>query len=99
MSHEKYKHGSEDDLRQCCAYDRSSDRLNSIVCLDLLLKNFVAANPAKSIYGFTLNRKRAGHFSLCFLANKNATVQTWVCSFTNSSQSKPPLIRSFSPSV
>ena len=51
-------------------------QLNSL--LDLFLKNFVAANPAKSMYGFTLNRKRPGHFSLCFLANKNATVQTWV---------------------
>ncbi|CCM04612.1 uncharacterized protein FIBRA_06796 [Fibroporia radiculosa] len=45
--------------------------------LHLFLKNFVAANPAKSAYGFTLNRKRPGHFSLCFLANKNSTVQTW----------------------
>lgn len=46
--------------------------------LDLFLKNFVAANPAKSIYGFTLNRRKPGHFNLCFLANKNSTVQTWV---------------------
>ncbi|KAA1471105.1 transcription elongation factor Spt6 [Dentipellis sp. KUC8613] len=45
--------------------------------LHLFLKNFVAANPSKSAYGFTLNRKRPGHFNLCFLANKNATVQTW----------------------
>ncbi|KAF9246316.1 SH2 domain-containing protein [Melanogaster broomeanus] len=45
--------------------------------LHLSLKNFVAANPAKSIYGFALNRRRPGHFNLCFLANKNATVQTW----------------------
>ncbi|KAH7889357.1 SH2 domain-containing protein [Phlebopus sp. FC_14] len=45
--------------------------------LHLSLKNFVAANPAKSIYGFTLNRKRPGHFNLCFLASKNSTVQTW----------------------
>ncbi|KIJ69294.1 hypothetical protein HYDPIDRAFT_172723 [Hydnomerulius pinastri MD-312] len=45
--------------------------------LHLSLKNFVAANPAKSIYGFTLNRRRPGHFNLCFLANKNSTVQTW----------------------
>ncbi|KZT09507.1 transcription elongation factor SPT6 [Laetiporus sulphureus 93-53] len=58
MAHEKFKHGSEDDLH-------------------LYLKNFVAANPAKSAYGFALNRKRPGHFSLCFLANKNSTVQTW----------------------
>jgi len=58
MAHEKYKHGSEDELH-------------------LFLKNSLAANPAKSMYGFTLNRKRPGHFSLCFLANKNAAVQTW----------------------
>ncbi|KAI0798004.1 transcription elongation factor Spt6 [Abortiporus biennis] len=45
--------------------------------LHLFLKNFVAANPARSAYGFTLNRKRPGHFNLCFLANKNSTVQTW----------------------
>lgn len=58
MAHEKFKHGSEDELH-------------------LFLKNFVAANPAKSIYGFTLNRRKPGHFNLCFLANKNSTVQTW----------------------
>ncbi|KAF9483749.1 transcription elongation factor SPT6 [Pholiota conissans] len=58
MAHDKYKHGSEDELH-------------------LFLKNFLAANPAKSMYGFTLNRKRPGHFNLCFLANKNSNVQTW----------------------
>jgi len=58
MAHEKFKHGTEDDLH-------------------LFLKNFVAASPAKSMYGFTLNRKKPGHFCLCFLANKNSTVQTW----------------------
>ncbi|KAI0374913.1 transcription elongation factor Spt6 [Pilatotrama ljubarskyi] len=45
--------------------------------LHLFLRNFVAANPSKSAYGFTLNRKRPGHFNLCYLANKNSTVQTW----------------------
>ncbi|CAK5277668.1 unnamed protein product [Mycena citricolor] len=45
--------------------------------LHLYLKNALAANPGKSMYGFTLNRKRPGHFSLCFLANKNSVVQTW----------------------
>ncbi|KAJ6596967.1 transcription elongation factor SPT6 [Mycena vulgaris] len=45
--------------------------------LHLYLKNSLAANPGKSMYGFTLNRKRPGHFSLCFLANKNSVVQTW----------------------
>ena len=53
--------------------------LRLTIYIDLFLKNFVAANPAKSAYGFTLNRKRSGHFSLCFLANKNSTVQSWVC--------------------
>jgi transcription elongation factor SPT6 len=45
--------------------------------LHLFLKNYLAANPAKSMYGFTLNRKKPGHFNLCFLANKNSSVQTW----------------------
>ncbi|KIY43359.1 hypothetical protein FISHEDRAFT_53087 [Fistulina hepatica ATCC 64428] len=45
--------------------------------LHIFLKNQLMANPAKSMYGFTLNRKRPGHFNLCFLANKNAAVQTW----------------------
>ncbi|KAH9951462.1 transcription elongation factor Spt6 [Amylocystis lapponica] len=58
MAHEKFKHGTEDDLH-------------------LFLKNVVAANPARSAYGFTLNRKRPGHFNLCFLVNKGSTVQTW----------------------
>ncbi|KAJ7097816.1 transcription elongation factor SPT6 [Mycena belliarum] len=58
MAHDRFKHGTEEDLH-------------------LYLKNSLAANPAKSMYGFTLNRKRPGHFSLCFLANKNSLVQTW----------------------
>jgi len=52
--------------------------------IDLFLKNFLAANPAKSMYGFTLNRKKPGHFNLCFLANKNSIVQTWVRNGTTS---------------
>src|SRR5258708_14355733 len=51
---------------------------NLLHTVDLFLKKYVTANPAKSMYGFTLNRKRPGHFNLCFLANKNSTVQTWV---------------------
>jgi hypothetical protein len=46
--------------------------------VDHWLRQFVKANPSKSIYGFTLNRKRPGHFQLCFLANINAAIQTWV---------------------
>jgi transcription elongation factor SPT6 len=45
--------------------------------LHIFLKNQLLANPAKSMYGFTLNRKRPGHFNLCFLPNKDSTVQTW----------------------
>ncbi|KAF4578811.1 Transcription elongation factor spt6 [Pleurotus pulmonarius] len=45
--------------------------------LHLFLKNYLAANPAKSMYGFTLNRKKPGHFNLCFLANKKSAVQSW----------------------
>lgn len=62
------------------------------VCSDLFLKNFLAANPAKSMYGFTLNRKRPGHFSLCFLANKKAMVQTWVSSPYSRPSFRPRLI-------
>ena len=76
MAHEKFKHGPEDELRTFMLSFFLSDHLNFTP--DLFLKNFVAANPSKSAYGFTLNRKRPGHFNLCFLANKNSTVQTWV---------------------
>jgi transcription elongation factor SPT6 len=79
MAHEKFKHGSEDDLRVFLCTAHFVYQSPNISVLDLFLKNFVAANPAKSMYGFTLNRKRPGHFSLCFLANKNSAVQNWVC--------------------
>ncbi|KAJ8463983.1 hypothetical protein ONZ45_g17395 [Pleurotus djamor] len=45
--------------------------------LHIFLKNHLAANPTKSMYGFALNRKRPGHFNLSFLANKQSAVQTW----------------------
>jgi SH2 domain len=61
-----------------CALILMQDFHTLSFAVDLFLKNFVAANPAKSMYGFTLNRKKPGHFCLCFLANKNSTVQTWV---------------------
>ena len=77
MAHEKFKHGPEDELREWIFH--LFPRQTLMVQVDLFLKNFVAANPSKSAYGFTLNRKRPGHFNLCFLANKNSTVQTWVC--------------------
>ncbi|KAI6095809.1 SH2 domain-containing protein [Pisolithus sp. B1] len=64
MAHKKFKHGPKDELHEHH-------------CLHYPL-NFVAANPAKSAYGFMLNCRKPGHFNLCFLANKNATVQTWV---------------------
>jgi transcription elongation factor SPT6 len=76
MAHERFKHGSEDDLRERRIYFFFPHKTD--YWTDLSLKNSLAANPAKSMYGFTLNRKRPGHFSLCFLANKNSVVQTWV---------------------
>ena len=81
MAFEKFKPGPEDELRTLLLWltRRASHLFDS---LDLFLKNFVAANPSKSAYGFTLNRKRPGHFNLCFLANKSSTVQTWVRLFT-----------------
>jgi len=77
MAHEKFKQGSEDELREPYTFYIFVPVHNELIP-DLFLKNFLAANPAKSMYGFTLNRKRPGHFSLCFLANKNSAVQTWV---------------------
>ncbi|TDL24763.1 transcription elongation factor Spt6 [Rickenella mellea] len=41
------------------------------------LTSLLAANPSKSIYGFSLNRKRPGHFNLSFLAKKGSPIQTW----------------------
>lgn len=79
MAHDKFKQGSEDDLRKRQHNKNYKGvQLNLAFASDIFLKNYVAANPAKSMYGFTLNRKRPGHFSLCFLANKNSTVQIWV---------------------
>ena len=49
--------------------------------LDKFLTSFVAANPTKSIYGFTLNRKKPGHFHLSFLPKKGSSIQTWVSLF------------------
>jgi transcription elongation factor SPT6 len=76
MAHDRFKHGSEDDLREK-NFESGGDFIYWFVA-DLYLKNSLAANPGKSMYGFALNRKRPGHFSLCFLANKNSVVQTWV---------------------
>ncbi|EJD02347.1 transcription elongation factor SPT6 [Fomitiporia mediterranea MF3/22] len=45
--------------------------------LQKFLISFVAANPNKSIYGFTLNRKKPGHFNLSFLPKKGSSIQTW----------------------
>ena len=81
MAHEKFKHGPEDDLRTF--FWLIHEECQCSFTVDLFLKNYVTANPSKSMYGFTLNRKRPGHFSLCFLANKNSTVQTWVSAFSS----------------
>ncbi len=77
MAFEKFKLGPEDELRPYC-FGHCDTGSNALDPPDLFLKNFVAANPSKSAYGFTLNRRRPGHFNLCFLANKSSTIQTWV---------------------
>ena len=68
MTHEKFKH--ERRTPYVCSYSLIRVQL-TYSTQDLSLKNFVAANPAKSAYRFTLNRRRPGDFNLCFLANKN----------------------------
>jgi transcription elongation factor SPT6 len=75
MAHEKYKHG-EDELRMylLCLLAFFIANTHS----DHWLRQYVKAHPNKSIYGFMLNRKRPGHFSLCFLANVSSAIQTWV---------------------
>lgn len=75
MAHEKYKK-TEDELRE----SMSNDLLNflNIYLSDKFLTSFVAANPTKSIYGFTLNRRKPGHFHLSFLPKKGSSIQTWV---------------------
>ena len=77
MAHEKFKAGPEDELRKL-HFASQLQRGVANFFRDLFLKNFVKANPSKSAYGFTLNRRKPGHFNLCFLANKNSAVQTWV---------------------
>ena len=77
MAFEKFKPGPEDELRPHSFRHHDIDS-DTLYLPDLFLKNFVAANPSKSAYGFTLNRRRPGHFNLCFLANKSSTIQTWV---------------------
>ena len=72
------KSSSMEQKRICVSETLSQRDQRPTICLDLFLKNYLAANPMKSMYGFTLNRKRPGNFNLCFLANKNSTVQTWV---------------------
>ncbi|KAH7107505.1 SH2 domain-containing protein [Auriculariales sp. MPI-PUGE-AT-0066] len=41
------------------------------------LRDYVNAYPTRSIYAFTLNRQRPGHFNIVFLANKNSNIVSW----------------------
>ncbi|EJD52929.1 hypothetical protein AURDEDRAFT_110772 [Auricularia subglabra TFB-10046 SS5] len=45
--------------------------------LEHYLREFVKAYPTKSIYAFSLNRQRPGHFNISFLANKDSQITTW----------------------
>lgn len=74
MAHEKFKRGTDDEIRMCLMIKCNYAHWLS----DDYLRNFVLANPNKSIYCFSLNRKKPGHFNLVFLANKSSPVQTWV---------------------
>jgi hypothetical protein len=53
-------------------------RKHIIMLLGKELKDYIDANPAKSIYCFTLNRKKPGHFNIVFKANPSSPVQVWV---------------------
>ncbi len=41
------------------------------------LIDYVKMHPAKSVYGFSSNRKKPGHFNLSFLANKGIEYSNW----------------------
>ena len=71
---------SEQDPKMNCVSCSFTNIISSCsyVLVDAYLKSFVQMNPNKSAYAFGLNRKRAGHFNLCFLANKGSVIQTWV---------------------
>ncbi|KZV86555.1 transcription elongation factor Spt6 [Exidia glandulosa HHB12029] len=45
--------------------------------LEHFLREYVKAYPTKSIYAFSLNRQRPGHFNISFLANKDSQIITW----------------------
>ena len=78
MSHEKYKRGTDEAIREHVAFRRD---LLSKYLPGKELKDYIDANPAKSIYCFTLNRKKPGHFNIVFKANPASPVQVWVRSF------------------
>ncbi len=74
MAHEKFKKsdnelGMNDPLPECNGTHSFAEKY---------LIDYVKMHPAKSIYGFSLNRKKPGHFNLSFLAKKGSTIQTWV---------------------
>lgn len=75
MAHEKFKK-SDNELG---VYPVFSGLLVTHPFSEKFLIDYVKMHPAKSIYGFSLNRKRPGHFNLSFLAKKGSTIQTWVC--------------------
>lgn len=79
MNHEKFKK-DDDELRKW--FFLTTGKIycftHKPILIEKFLVNFVSANPSKSIYGFTLNRKKPGHFNLSFLAKKGSSIQTWV---------------------
>lgn len=79
MAHDKFKKEEYKLSESSCSLQ---DDFGVHQILGKFLTDFVAANPAKSIYGFCLNRKRPGHFNLSFPPRKGTPIQTWVRNLT-----------------
>jgi transcription elongation factor SPT6 len=76
MSHEKYKRGSDEAIRARMFLAKRDGQLTLVSGKEL--NDYITANPSKSIYCFTLNRRRPGHFNIVFKANPASPVQVWV---------------------
>lgn len=80
MAHEKFKKDDDELRTYYLTIIQQAANNNCLSSTERFLMNFVAANPNRSCYGFSLNRRRPGHFNLSFLAKKGSSIQTWVSS-------------------
>ena len=73
---------SEEQMKQFVSPNMSLSSFQPLMMTWLLsgkeLNDYISANPSKSIYCFTLNRKKPGHFNIVFKANPASPVQVWV---------------------